>query len=297
MNESTDQVLGLTAQIVSAHVSHNSVAPDALPGLIQEVYRTLLNVGQQPTMTEKPAPAVPVKQSIRQDRIVCLEDGKSFSMLKRHLMTDHKLTPQLYREKWGLPRDYPMVAPNYAQTRSTLAKKIGLGRKAGRPAKRATRRKRGWPRHQAFRDGIIRITPSIAIDEKAIAENFVRASGPGGQNVNKVATAVQLRFDPALSGLPADLQLRLRALAGRRVTQQGTVLITAQRFRTQERNRQAALDTLVGLIERAAEPPEPRIATRPTATSKRRRLQSKARRSRIKLTRGPLTDEGDTGEP
>jgi predicted transcriptional regulator len=143
MSESTDQILGLTAQIVSAHVRHNSVAPDALPALIQEVFRTLSNIGQAPTETEKPAPAVPVKQSVRQDRIICLEDGKSFSMLKRHLMTDHKLTPQQYREKWELPRDYPMVAPNYAQTRSALAKKIGLGHKSGRRAKRApARRKR-----------------------------------------------------------------------------------------------------------------------------------------------------------
>jgi len=144
MTDSTDEVLGLTAQIVSAHVGHNPVSTEALPGLIQEVYRALLNIGQQPTQAEKPTPAVPVKQSVRQDRIICLEDGKSFSMLKRHLMTDHKLTPQQYREKWGLPRDYPMVAPNYAHTRSALAKKIGLGRKAGsRPAKRAGRRKRG----------------------------------------------------------------------------------------------------------------------------------------------------------
>jgi len=145
MSESTDQILGLAAQIVSAHVRHNSVASDALPKLIQDVYQALLNVGQRPAQAERPAPAVPVKQSIRQDRIICLEDGKSFSMLKRHLMTDHKLTPQQYREKWELPRDYPMVAPNYAETRSALAKKIGLGRKAGRPAaKRATgRRKRG----------------------------------------------------------------------------------------------------------------------------------------------------------
>ncbi len=144
MNGPTEEILGLTAQIVSAHVRHNSVTPDALPRLIQDVYRTLANIGQQPAQAEKPAPAVAVKQSIRQDRIICLEDGKSFSMLKRHLMTDHKLTPQQYREKWGLPRDYPMVAPNYAQTRSALAKKIGLGRKAGRPAKRAAgRRKRG----------------------------------------------------------------------------------------------------------------------------------------------------------
>jgi len=144
MSESNDQILGLAAQIVSAHVRHNPVAPDALPRLIQDVYRALLNVGQQTAQAERPPPAVPVKQSIRQDRIICLEDGKSFSMLKRHLMTDHKLTPQQYREKWGLSRDYPMVAPNYAKTRSALAKKIGLGRKAGAPAKRAAgRRKRG----------------------------------------------------------------------------------------------------------------------------------------------------------
>jgi len=142
MSDSTDQVLGLTAQIVSAHVRHNAVPPDALPGLIQEVYKTLTNVGKQPVQAEKPTPAVAVKQSIRQDRIICLEDGKSFSMLKRHLMTDHKLTPQQYRDKWGLPRDYPMVAPNYAQTRSTLAKKIGLGRKAATPAKRSAGRKK-----------------------------------------------------------------------------------------------------------------------------------------------------------
>jgi predicted transcriptional regulator len=144
MDDSSEDVLGLTSQIVSAHVSHNTVAPDALPSLIQEVYRTLVNIGKQPAQAEKPTPAIPVKQSVRQDRIICLEDGKSFSMLKRHLMTDHKLTPQQYREKWDLPRDYPMVAPNYAQTRSALAKKIGLGRKGGRPAKRAAgRRKRG----------------------------------------------------------------------------------------------------------------------------------------------------------
>ena len=138
---------------------------------------------------------------------------------------------------------------------------------------------------------MIRVTPSIAIDEGAISESFVRASGPGGQNVNKVATAVQLRFDVAASGLPGDVRARLTAIAGKRMTQLGELLITAQRFRTQERNRQAALDTLIRLIQRAAEPPVPRIATRPTAASRRRRLQTKARRARVKQSRAAPADE------
>ena len=122
-------VLGLTAQIVSAHVSNNSVNADALPGLIQEVYRTLSGVGQAPGQPEKPQPAVPVKRSVFPDHIVCLEDGKKLKMLKRHLKTAYNMTPDQYRERWGLPHDYPMVAPNYAKHRSSLAKKIGLGTK------------------------------------------------------------------------------------------------------------------------------------------------------------------------
>ena len=122
-------VLGLTAQIVSAHVSNNSVAPDALPNLIQEVYRTLAGVGKEPTVPDKQQPAVPVKKSVFPDHIICLEDGKKLKMLKRHLKTSYNMTPEQYREKWQLPPDYPMVAPNYARHRSSLAKKIGLGTK------------------------------------------------------------------------------------------------------------------------------------------------------------------------
>jgi predicted transcriptional regulator len=122
-------VLGLTAQIVSAHVSNNTVAPDSLPSLIQEVYKTLAGVGKEPVAAERPQPAIPVKKSVMPDHIVCLEDGKKLKMLKRHLKTSYNMTPQQYRERWGLGSDYPMVAPNYAKHRSSLAKKIGLGTK------------------------------------------------------------------------------------------------------------------------------------------------------------------------
>ncbi|HUC18276.1 MAG TPA: MucR family transcriptional regulator [Acetobacteraceae bacterium] len=127
---SNPDVLGLTAQIVSAHVSNNSVSPDALPALIQDVYRTLVGVGKEALPVEKPLPAVPVKRSVFPDYIVCLEDGKKLKMLKRHLKTAYNMTPEQYRERWGLPPDYPVVAPNYARHRSSLAKKIGLGTKA-----------------------------------------------------------------------------------------------------------------------------------------------------------------------
>jgi predicted transcriptional regulator len=122
-------VLGLTAQIVSAHVSNNSVAPDALPALIQDVYRTLAGVGKDPVQPDKPQPAVPIKKSVFPDHIVCLEDGKKLKMLKRHLKTAYNMTPEQYRDRWALTPDYPMVAPNYAKHRSSLAKKIGLGTK------------------------------------------------------------------------------------------------------------------------------------------------------------------------
>ncbi|MBN8875715.1 MAG: MucR family transcriptional regulator [Rhodospirillales bacterium] len=128
-HSSTSNVLELTAQIVSAHVAHNDVAADLLPSLIQTVYATLAGVGQEPAVPERASPAVPIRKSVYPDYIVCLEDGKKLKMLKRHLKTAYGMTPEQYREKWGLPPDYPMVAPNYAKHRSTLAKQIGLGTK------------------------------------------------------------------------------------------------------------------------------------------------------------------------
>jgi predicted transcriptional regulator len=125
----TDEVLRLTAQIVSAHTAHNAVPADSLPGLIQSVYSTLLNAGNPVAEPEKLQPAVAIKKSVFPDYIICLEDGKKLKMLKRHLKTAYNMTPDQYRERWGLPRDYPMVAPNYAEKRSALAKSIGLGRK------------------------------------------------------------------------------------------------------------------------------------------------------------------------
>ena len=128
-NSQGTDVLGLTAQIVSAHVSNNPVSPDALSSLIQEVYRTLANVGREVPLPEKPQPAVPIKKSVFPDHVICLEDGKKQKMLKRHLKTAHNMTPDQYRERWGLAPEYPMVAPNYASHRSSLAKRIGLGTK------------------------------------------------------------------------------------------------------------------------------------------------------------------------
>ncbi len=137
---STD-LLGLTAEIVSAHVSNNSVSLTDLPNLIQEVYRTLSSVGQPPAKVEpeRPQPAVPVKKSITPEYLICLEDGKRLKMLKRHLQTSYNMTPDQYRERWGLGADYPMVAPNYAKHRSSLAKKIGLGTKPRNRGGRAAR--------------------------------------------------------------------------------------------------------------------------------------------------------------
>ena len=124
-----DFVLNLTARLVSAHVANNRVPTEDLPTLIREVHRALANAGQAETAAPKGEPAVAVKKSVFPDHLVCLECGKPFSMLKRHLATDHQLTAEQYRQKWELPPSYPIVAPDYAKMRSALAMKIGLGRK------------------------------------------------------------------------------------------------------------------------------------------------------------------------
>ncbi len=124
-----NDILGLTAQIVSAHIANNAVATESLPALIQEIYKTLSNAGKETVVADRLQPAVAVKKSVFADYLVCLEDGKKLKMLKRHLQTSYGLSPEQYRERWNLPADYPMVAPNYARHRSNLAKKIGLGTK------------------------------------------------------------------------------------------------------------------------------------------------------------------------
>lgn len=135
-NEMQETWITLTADIVAAHVSNNTVAVSDLPVLIANVHNALANLGSPVVEPEvKQEPAVSVRASIKPDYIVCLEDGKKLKMLKRHLMTHYQMTPEAYRAKWNLAADYPMVAPNYAEQRRTLAKKIGLGtkrRKSGR---------------------------------------------------------------------------------------------------------------------------------------------------------------------
>jgi predicted transcriptional regulator len=137
MTESANagDILALTTEIVAAHVSNNTVAVADLPHLINQVYQSLSTIGTGTApVVERPQPAISVKKSITPDYIVCLEDGKKLKMLKRHLKTAYNMSPEDYRERWGLAADYPMVAPNYAKQRSRLAKEIGLGtraRKAG----------------------------------------------------------------------------------------------------------------------------------------------------------------------
>ncbi len=127
--EQREELLGFTATIVEAQVSNNAIAVADLPNLIATVREALAEIGEG--RAPKGEPAVSIGRSVRPDYIVCLEDGEKYKMLKRHLRTAHELTPDAYRERWGLARDYPLVAPKYAERRSALAKKIGLGRKVG----------------------------------------------------------------------------------------------------------------------------------------------------------------------
>ncbi len=130
---SNEMLITLTSDIVAAHVSNNSVAVNDLPNLIQNVHSALSGISRTGAAPEvKPEPKVSIRSSIKPDYIVCLEDGKKLKMLKRHLMTHYNMTPDQYRQKWGLSSDYPMVAPNYAEQRRTLAKSIGLGTKRRR---------------------------------------------------------------------------------------------------------------------------------------------------------------------
>ena len=127
-----ETLITLTSDIVAAHVSNNSVSVDAVPTLISNVYAALSDLGGAGLAEEgRSEPAVPVRRSVKKDHIVCLDCGRKMKMLKRHLSTEHDMTPEEYRHRWDLPSDYPMVAPDYADTRRDLAKKIGLGRKPG----------------------------------------------------------------------------------------------------------------------------------------------------------------------
>jgi predicted transcriptional regulator len=133
LQNNEDTLLTLTADIVAAHVSNNSVAVSDLPNLIQNVHAALTGISGNGAAPEpKPEPKVSIRSSVKPDYIVCLEDGKRLKMLKRHLMTHYNMTPDQYRQKWGLSADYPMVAPNYAEQRRSLAKSIGLGTKRKR---------------------------------------------------------------------------------------------------------------------------------------------------------------------
>ena len=141
---SAEEILRMTAEVVSAYLSNNVLPAGQISEVIQTVHSSLnsLGTGKAELTTEPPKPAVPVKKSVTPDYIVCLEDGKKLKMLKRHLRSTYNMTPDEYRAKWGLPSDYPMVAPNYARQRSEFAKKIGLGRNSGRGSRRGRARQR-----------------------------------------------------------------------------------------------------------------------------------------------------------
>ena len=127
---SKEELLALTSEIVSSYLSNNTLPAHEIPGVIDQVYKTLSSVEKDGGLhADRPKPAVPIKKSVMPDYIICLEDGKKLKMLKRHLKTAYDMSPEEYRERWGLPADYPMVAPEYAKKRSALAKDIGLGKR------------------------------------------------------------------------------------------------------------------------------------------------------------------------
>jgi predicted transcriptional regulator len=138
-----EEILRMTAEVVSAYLSNNLLPANQISEVIQTVHTSLnsLGAGRTDTAVEPPKPAVPVKKSVTADYIICLEDGKKLKMLKRHLRSTYNMTPDEYRTKWGLPSDYPMVAPSYAQQRSEFAKKIGLGRNSGRGSRRGRKQR------------------------------------------------------------------------------------------------------------------------------------------------------------
>lgn len=144
MTDEQSSAVELAADIVSAYVTKNAIAASDLPNLIRQVHSALTDVGvaTSDAPAEKPTPAVPVRKSITPDFLICLEDGRKFKSLKRHLQSKYDLSPQAYREKWGLAKDYPIVAPNYAAARSELARKSGLGQGGRQPAKPARAAKR-----------------------------------------------------------------------------------------------------------------------------------------------------------
>ncbi|MCW5772261.1 MAG: MucR family transcriptional regulator [Rhodospirillaceae bacterium] len=132
---SEEEMLRMTASVVSAYVGNNNLPPTDIPDVIKTVYGSLTGLGRTAGGGDAPKPAVPVRRSVTPDYIVCLEDGRKLKMLKRHLRTTYNMTIDQYRQKWGLPLDYPVVAPNYARQRSAFAKRIGLGRRAARPSR------------------------------------------------------------------------------------------------------------------------------------------------------------------
>lgn len=195
MTEPTVDLKGLTADIVGAHVANNSVTTSDLPLLIKSVYDALSTLGTtaEPVSDEKKAPAVSIRSSVKPDYIVCLEDGKKLTMLKRYLASTYNLTPHQYRQKWGLPNDYPMVAPNYSERRRTLANAIGLGRKPTATAATKTAAKVVKKVEAAAKPAVARAKKAVAVVEKQVEA----AAKPVRARAKKVVVEVVEAVAPA----------------------------------------------------------------------------------------------------